>query len=362
MKIAVISAQVFPCPPSGYSGLEMIAWYTAKGLAELGHEVSLIAPDGSWCPGVTIIPTGPAGMIGEEHGYGGFPDLKNGNQVVRKAHPGYWQCLPDFDVIIDSSWQKSSYLLKMEGRLKAPVLGVLHAPVNTMYQSLPPVEKPCFVCISDDQRSHFEGLFGRPARTCRNGIDLGFYKPLTMVRTNRFLFLARFSGIKGPDLAIEACKEVGVGLDLVGDTSITNEPELLKRCQAMADGKQIRIIGPCSRGETVYWYSQAHCMIHPNQRFREPWGLAPVESLACGCPYIGWDYGACRETVYHCENFPNLISSKEELMKSIRIAAGPLGITSMDRERCRIRAMEFSIENMCKRYEELCREALSGGW
>ena len=132
MRIAVISAQVFACPPPGYSGLEMIAWQRAKGLAAKGHEVTFIAPNGSECPGCTMIFSGPPGQWDE-----------------KKAYGTYWEQLLKFDVIVDDSWCKWSYVLKQEGRLKVPVLGVLHAPVNTMYASLPPVEKPCFVCISN---------------------------------------------------------------------------------------------------------------------------------------------------------------------------------------------------------------------
>ena len=51
MKIAVVSSAVFPMrPPNGtvgYSGLEVIAWQCAKGLAERGHQVVLIGPDDS---------------------------------------------------------------------------------------------------------------------------------------------------------------------------------------------------------------------------------------------------------------------------------------------------------------------------
>jgi hypothetical protein len=31
-------------------------------------------------------------------------------------------------------------------------------------------------------------------------------------------------------------------------------------------------------------------------------------------------------------------------------------------ERCREWASQFSIENMVKRYEDLCKEAIEGGW
>lgn len=284
----------------------------------------------------------------------------------RSFYSKYWQELPRFDVVIDHSWAKWSLVLKMEGVLKAPVLCVCHAPVDTMFKSLPDLEKPCFVCISEDQRSHFEALFGRPARTARNGVDPDFYRPTGVPRSGRYLFLARFSTIKGPDIAIEACRAAGVGLDLVGDTSITNEPEFLEKCKRMVadsvrpgDGQQIRLVGPATRGECVHWFSRAHCLLHPNQRFREPLGLAPVESQMCGTPVIAWRYGAMSETVKHGET-GFLVNSADDMVKLIREGAAG----TIDRNRCREWAVEnFSLDRMIKRYETLCVEALdTGGW
>jgi len=260
MKIGVVSTPVFAVPVSGYSGLECLAWHQAKGLAELGNEVFLFAPDGSTCSGVTVIPFGPEGNWNEKQAYG-----------------RYWQHLLNLDCVIDNTWNKWSYCLKAEGRLKSPVLAVMHAPVNTMVGSLPPmVDKPCFVCISHDQANHLKALYNWNSRVAHNGVDTDFYKPLNIPRTDRFLFLARFSTIKGPDIAIEACLEAGVGLDLIGDTKITGEPEYFHKCMTMAEqsspgwdhkkGKQIRVLGGVSRAETVYWYSQAtNIPLRPNQ-------------------------------------------------------------------------------------------------
>jgi glycosyltransferase involved in cell wall biosynthesis len=370
MKIIVISTPIFKLGYGGlisYGGLEQIAWQQAAGLAARGHQVKLIAPDGSVCPGVEIISIGPERQIDEGMAYGGYPEVKDridiGNNqakeyLVRRGHKGYWNELLECDCILDHSWGKFSYLLKMEGRLKAPILGWMHAPVNTMYQSLPSVDNPCFVSISEDQRQHFEVLHNRPARTCYNGVDCEYYKPLTTVRTNRYLFLARFSTIKGPHIAIEACKEAGVGLDLIGDTSITNEPEYLKKCLSMADGKQIRFLGSCSRGETVYWFSQAHGLLHSAQSFREPFGLAPVEAQACGCPVLTFDNGAMRETVKHGET-GFVVKTVKEMIEHIKHDS----IKKLYRTCCREWAKQFSVDRMINRVEELCKEAITtGGW
>jgi glycosyltransferase involved in cell wall biosynthesis len=352
----------------------MIAWQTAEGLARKGHQVTLVAPDGSKCDHAQIFPTGPAKVHDEKMAYAGYKFRtgtkvkdQDGNEIDEEIIvPPFWPILADHDVIIDHSWAKYPYLLKEEGVLKSPVLGVMHAPVNTMYNRPPPVEKPCIVCISDDQRNHYEALFSPgEARTCRNGIDLDFYKPMGIRRTGRFLFLARFSTIKGPDLAINACKKAGAELDLVGDTSITNEPDYLEQCKRMCDGQKIRMVGPASRGECVWWFSQSHVLLHPNQRFREPLGLAPLESMACGTPVIAWRYGAMKETVKERET-GWLISSLNELVECINMVKGenPAETWLWMRNRCREWVGDhFSVQRMIDRYEELCIEALdTGGW
>lgn len=360
MKICVISSSVFAVPLTNYGGLEAVAYYCAKGLAELGHEVALVAPEGSTCSNVSIIATGPPRGFSEKDSYA-----------------RYWHLLPQFDCIISHDWEKWCFRLKQEGKLKAPILSIFHAPVNTQISSLPPVEKPCVVCISQDQADHVKGLFSYQAEVCYNGIDLDFYKPMNLPRNDRFLFLARFSSIKGADLAIEACLQAGVGLDLVGDTSITNEPDYFHHCMKLAErsspnwdkknGKQIRVVGSASRGECVAWFSRATALLHPVQRFREVFGLAPVEAMACGCPCISWDNGAMRETVIHNKT-GYLVRSMQELVTAIGAmrhadSFGNFRVPDEIRKDCRENASRFSIQKMCLRYEELAKKAVNeGGW
>ena len=350
MRIGVVSAQVFICPPPGYSGLEMIAWQCAKELAVRGHKVALFAPEGSHCPGAVVIPTGKPGQWDERAAF------VNTHQELLKA-----------DAIIDHSWSKFSYSLKMDGRFKGPVLGVCHAPVDTMYKTLPPVDKTCMVTISKDQAAALDGLFGAgKARHCWNGIDLDFYKPVSgMKRVKRMLFLARFSTIKGPDLALDACKAVEAGLDMVGDASITNEPELFKKCFDIcaANPVMFRMVGGISRQECVWWFNRDHVLLHPNLRFREPFGLSPVEAQACGMPVLAFNNGAMRETVSHNET-GWLVNTVAEFNAAVAASKNMLEADMIHYQaRCREWASQFSIQNMAARYEFLCEEALNtGGW
>jgi len=341
MRICVISTTVMTCPPTGYSGLEMLAWQQATGLANKGHNVTLVAPKGSFVPPTVEL---HETSLGESE---------------KMAYSGYWHKLPNFDCIIDHSWQKWSMVLKMEGQLKAPVLMWMHAPAETMYSRPPDVPKPCFVSISIDQSKVVQELYGRETRVCYNGVDPGFYRIIDRPRNNRYLFLSRMSTIKGPDIAIEAAKTNKQMLDLVGDDAITAEPDFAKSLRYSANTTPgIRYIGNQSREQCVIWFNMNKALIHPVMRYREPFGLAPVEAQLCGMPVIAWDNGAMRETVAHGET-GYIVRTMDELNTVLKSGA----VSDIKAKTCRDWAMQFSYDNMIDRCAELCEEAAStGGW
>ena len=341
MKICVVSTTVIPCPPPGYAGLEQLAWQQAVGLANKGHEVTLIAPQGSTVPSnVSLHET----VLRESE---------------KNAYKKYWSSLPGYDAIIDHSWEKWSYILKMEGKLSAPILGVLHAPVHTMYNSPPPVDKPCMVAISKDQAQAAKEHLKVSVEVSYNGVDIDFYKPTNTSKNNRYLFLARISTIKGPDIAVNVAKSTHINLDLVGDDTLTGEPELVNNIkQECIVNPNLRYIGPQSRENCVFWFNSNKALLHPNMRFREPFGLAPVEAQLCGMPVIAWDNGAMRETIVHGET-GFLVNSESEICDLIRSDA----VASINPNRCREWASGFSYKNMIDRYDELCKLAIdTGGW
>lgn len=341
MKICVISTTIMTCPPPGYSGLEQLAWQQAVGLANKGHKVTLIAPKGSSVPNnVNLRET----TLGEPE---------------RKAYGGYWNSLSEYDVIIDNSWEKWSYVLKMENKLKIPILGVLHAPIHTMYGSAPPVDKPCFIAISKDQSVAVKEHLKCHAEVAYNGVDVDFYKPSNEKRNDRYLFLARMSTIKGPDIAVKVAQNCKIPLDLVGDDKITGEPQLATFVhEECVKTPGLRYIGPQNRGECVIWFNTNKALLHPNKLYKEPFGLAPVEAQLCGMPVIAWDNGAMRETIKHGET-GFLVNSQEEMEILIKSDA----VSSLKANACREWASQFSYNNMINRYERLCEQAIqTGGW
>jgi glycosyltransferase involved in cell wall biosynthesis len=343
MKICVISTTIMPVPPKGYSGLEFLAYQHAEGLAKKGHQVLLIAPGTQFG---TVVPPGV-----ELHG-------TTLGESEKQAYSGYWERLLSVDAIIDSSWSKWSYILKKEGKLKAPILGVLHAPAETMYHSPPPVDKPCLVAISNDQSGAVMGHLGLQSRVAYNGVDMNFYKANSKQRTDRYLFLARMSKLKGPHIAALAAQTLGCNLDLVGDDKLVESPDYVQHVKSMCHGTRIVYHGEKSREECVTFFSEAKALLHCNAVFREPFGLAPVEAQACGCPVIAWDHGAMRETINHGKT-GFLVRTFKELCDYIMTDA----IRDIEPAVCRKWASQFSVENMVDRYEALVKEALeTGGW
>lgn len=335
MRICVISSTIFKCPPDGYAGLEQLAYQQTVGLADKGHKVTLIAPKESTVPdNVSLHGT----TLGEPE---------------RRAYGGYVQKLKDFDCIIDNSWQKWAYQ-----QHDTPVLGVLHAPVHTMYQVAPPVQKPCLICISKDQGEAAKELLKCEVRVAYNGVDVDSYKPTGRVRNMRYLFLARMSSIKGPDIAIDVAKKCQVPIDMVGDDKVTGEPALADMVKEHCiRTPSARYIGNQSRKQCAVWFNANYALLHPNLRFREPFGLAPVEAQLCGMPVIAWNNGAMRETIKQGET-GFLVNSQEGLEMLLQDNA----VSMIKAKDCREWASQFSYQNMVNRYEELCEEALNEGW
>lgn len=343
LKICVISTTILPClsqKEGGYGGLEYVAWTHADGLAKRGHEVLLIAPIGS---------VAPEGV--ELHG----TTLREGEQ---QAYFGYKDRLKNYDIILDHSWNKFSVMSKINNEIKNSPLIWLHAPANTMFNDPPPLAFPNIVAISKDMQAQVHEIWGVNSRVCYHGIDFDFYKPtLSNKRNDRWLFLARFSKIKGAHIAVDLARQLRFGLDLVGDDKITGEPEYVQRIMAQST-HNIKYVGPQTRQQCVEWFSNSHAMLHMNKLFREPFGLAPLEAQACGLPVIAFDNGAMRETIKNGKT-GFIVKHEDEVKDLIKTNA----ISSIYRTDCIEWAKQFSIEKSIDKVEELITEVLStGGW
>lgn len=133
-------------------------------------------------------------------------------------------------------------------------------------------------------------------RQAREQLDLDPQLPV-------LLFAGRLDPFKGPDLLLRAAammqeeaQVVIVGGKLSGDKDVKGLQALAKELKI---SQRVRFLGARPRQEMPLIYSAAHVTVVPS--YHESFGLAAVESLACGTPVVATRAGGLITVVQHGE-------------------------------------------------------------
>jgi glycosyltransferase involved in cell wall biosynthesis len=102
------------------------------------------------------------------------------------------------------------------------------------------------------------------------------------------LAVARLSPEKGLDVAIDACRSIGMPLVIAGDGPQRQELE------AHASGSDVRFLGRVEGQELAGLRRRAAVALVPS-RSAETFGLAAAEAMAAGLPVVASDVGALSE-------------------------------------------------------------------
>jgi len=355
LKIGLISTPFLRTPPSTYGGLELIVANLGEVLSKMGHEVTVFAADGSKVEGCKIIEFGP-------------PKLKVQVDWLKSEREAYLKIedmLQEFDIIHGHNWLGFEYLAKAKNsRLK--VCHTHHGHLNLEWwgRSKPPF-KLNLIAISDWMRKIYEAQ-GFPAKFVYNGINLEHY-PFKKEKGDRLLFVGRIDKFKQPDVAIQVARKLHTGLDIVGGTFV-QDPSYLAKIQSLCDGEQIKFYADASHKKKIELMQNAKCLLFPS-KMGEPFGLVPVEAMACGTPVVALNDGAVEEVVREggivCNVFDKQITSKgpvytEKLDPIDALCEAISQVDSISAEDCRKNAQRFPREKMAKAYVELYKHILSG--
>lgn len=111
---------------------------------------------------------------------------------------------------------------------------------------------------------------------------------------NGYVTTSRQVSWKRLDLAIKACLDLKLPLTVIGEG-----PEH-KRLQKLAKGSKLISFAPLAdQAKLKSYLESAKGYIFPSL---EPFGIAPVEALACGCPVIAYGVGGAVDYVVDGEN------------------------------------------------------------
>lgn len=290
-------------PVTGYGGTERMAANLVRGLAERGHQVTLIARTGSTSAEATVIP-----VSGEEARH---PDFR-----IEKLLPAGTDILLSFTA------------------LKNPPTGVPHAyrlganrrphepnPANTIYVS------------ADHARRHGGTSW------VHNGIDPAefIFRP---AKQRADLFIGRLHAVKGYHWAIAGTKRLGRRLVIAGAWRPSPDP-------------RIRYIGEVDGRRKAELLADAR-MVWMAALWDEPFGITLIEAMASGTPVLGTRRGSLPEIV--TRDVGRLGTTLDELLTLIPACE------AIAPEACRARFEKyFTLQAMTGEYERMLQGYVATG-
>jgi len=285
MRIALLAPLWKTVPPEKYGGSELVVANLAKGLVELGHDVTTFA-----CAGSDV--SGKLFPVIEKPMYdliGGF-DWNGIKQYEFLSYEALGRHIHDFDIVHN---HMGFHPIALAPWSPIPFVTTLHSSLPPDFPSLASAFKEYpFVSISDSQRGLAPEL--NYVATVYHGIDVDAFKPRLEGVGNGFVFMGTLSHNKGIDIAVKAAHVLGVKLTIAGELRESEQKFLEKEVYPYIDGERIRLVGEVDQQEKNRLFAEADGILFPS-RWSEAFGLVLVEALACGTPVIALSNGTVPE-------------------------------------------------------------------
>ena len=203
--------------------------------------------------------------------------------------------------------------------------------------------------VQDEIRKYY----GRESEVVWPNVDIETIQELAQKAKQRpekkqFIIYGRQVSWKRMDIAIEAAKQTRNQLLVIGDG-----PEHAA-LEALADRSEYITFLPRYNGigEIVEHIVASRAYIFPSI---EPFGIAPVESLAAGTPVIGLRKGGALDMI---ESGVNGLFFEEQTVESVAAAMETFADMDFDRKKVMESAMKFSEAEFVRKLEKIVQENL----
>jgi glycosyltransferase involved in cell wall biosynthesis len=327
MRIAMVSEHANPLAVVGgvdAGGQNVHVAALAGNLAARGHEVTVYSRrDTAGAPLRTVAPEGylvesvPAGPPSEVPKDELLPYLPEFADYLR----GRWREDP-VDVVHAHFWMSGLVAVDATRDAGVPVLQTFHAlgtvkrrnqgdrdsspsaRISLERRLCRSVDRVIATCSDEVNELRAMGLAPQRVRIIPCGVDTDDFRPMTAHRPERprLMVIGRIVERKGVGNAIEALARLPeVELLVAGGPApalLATDPEVVRlRNLAARLGVEdrVRFLGSVSRGDVPALMNSAHVVVAVP--WYEPFGIVPLEAMACGRPVVGSAVGGLLDTV-----------------------------------------------------------------
>lgn len=183
--------------------------------------------------------------------------------------------------------------------------------------------------------------YGLNSFVCYLGVDTAIFKPLTIQKENYVLSVGACNPPKGYDFIVKSLSHINQKIRpkfIIISNSVDLRWKKYLEKLAVQNGVELEMKSLIKDEELVQFYNRAKLFVYAP--YLEPFGLAPLEAMACGTPVVAVKEGGVRESVINNET--GVLTEREESLFAEAITA--LLLDNERREKMGRRAVEVVRE------------------
>jgi glycosyltransferase involved in cell wall biosynthesis len=173
------------------------------------------------------------------------------------------------------------------------------------------------------------------------GVETKEYGDATS-RQPYYLVITRLQPWKRVDIAVEACKKMGIRLKIIGVGSDEN------RLKKMSD-EHVEFMGYVSEEEKYRALENSHALIITQ---KEDFGITALEAMSAGKPVIAYKAGGVLETVINGVTGEFFEEQTADSLSQVLLNFNPSNYKSED---CKTRAAKFSKQKFMQELDEFVK-------